>query len=101
MTLLDDVKKEVDASVWCDSIEWRGKRVTLRRRLDAIPLSDPSGSQIVEGWKRELDDVHPRYVRVVFQMKQYGCHRAKMSRLDPTSVKTCTHCWAIFEVVVR
>jgi Tfp pilus assembly protein PilN len=100
MTLLDDIKKEVDSTVWCDSIEWRGKRVTLRTRIDKIPDDDITGSRMVRTWRDQLEEVNPRSVRVIFVVKQYGCVRKKKSDAVSTIVKTWTHCWATFEVAV-
>ena len=94
MTLLDVVKKEVDASVWCDSIQWKGKRVTLKSDVPGFPEDDITGSKLVARWKRDLDAVHPRFGKVGFQIKQYGITRVKRE-----TGKT-HYCWATFEVVI-
>lgn len=101
MTLIEDVRREVEASVWCDSMEWRGRRVTLRKAMPTIPVDDITGSKIVAAWRRELEAVKPRSVRVSFIIKTYGCVRKKRANWDPTSVATQTHCWAVFEIMVH
>lgn len=100
-TAFDAIKREVDASVWCDSIEWRGQEVTLRKSLSTIPLEDITGSSVVKRWIQDLREVNPRKIDVTFKIKNYGCVRQRDPKLVTPAVKTRTHCFATFIAVIK
>lgn len=82
------VMREVDASIWCDRVRWRGSELTLSSFIRDFDMGDLCGSRIVKKWKEDLDAVTIWGRPVEFRIRSYGC-----SRIEGSVV-----CHATFEV---